>query len=290
MASAPKSAIPTFGDIGVHAEGILDTADKGPKVFLAGEKSLKVTTKTNAGLKVTSEGKQTAEGKMKASIKGVSTNKELNTTFTEKWDNKGVVSVEAKFNDHLYEGLSIKTTGKYTDKFEGTVEFDLTHELLALNIKAESAKSLITPQVSIGHGGWVGGFESSISLDGSLGATDVKVGFQGDNVAITGFAANDFESFGLNYAQTVNSDLQLAVQGELKAAAEGAKKNDIPDFQIGAIYKLNGESSVQAKINSNLEVSAALKQKLNDDITITLSTSLANNTLGGVGLAVNVNL
>lgn len=78
--------------------------------------------------------------------------------------------------------------------------------------------------------------------------------------------SNDGQEFSGSVFQKCNDKLNCGVQLSWTSGSNATK------FGIGAVYSLDKDASVRAKVNNQSQVGLGYQQKLRDGITLTLST------------------
>lgn len=95
---------------------------------------------------------------------------------------------------------------------------------------------------------------------------------------------NDGQEFGGSIYHKVNQDLDCGVQLSWASGSNATK------FGIGALYRLDKDANVRAKVNNVSQIGLGYQQKLRDGVTLSLSTLIDGKNFNAGGHKIGVAL
>lgn len=94
--------------------------------------------------------------------------------------------------------------------------------------------------------------------------------------------SNDGQEFGGSIYHKVNRDLDCGVQLSWASGSNATK------FGIGALYRLDKDANVRAKVNNVSQIGLGYQQKLREGVTLTLSTLIDGKNFNAGGHKIGV--
>jgi voltage-dependent anion channel protein 2 len=246
------------------------------------DKKVEVTTKADNGVSFTADAKLSSKGaaanlkgsyKQKSGLSLDSVKVGTNNTVSTEFSLKGYVP-NADFTFKATDGAraSAKSTGKLglTYTVGNTV---VTAETDAINGPTLDATACSN------FGGVVVGASVSANLGGGFDLTgyDLVAAYKTDAFTAAVKTAKQLSAVDVSYFHKVNSTLSTGAQ-----ASFALDRKDTSAFTVafGGAYKLDGDSTVEAKVTSAGIVSANYQQKLNSMASLTLATEVNAADIG----------
>merc|ERR1712012_1531140 len=273
-----KMAPPAYSDPGKSAK---DVFSKG---YNWGFFKLDGKSKTSKGVEFkTTLNSNRDTGKVAGNLETKYKWSEYGLTFTEKWN------TEIKIEDQLADGLELAFNTSFapqTGKKSGSVKTGYKHDYLALNCDVDFgfAGPTVHGSAVLGYEGWLAGYQMSFDSSKSK-QTRSNFGFgytAGDFTLHT--AVNDGSQFSGSVHQKVNDQMEAAVS----LAWQSGTGNTT--FALGGKYKLDGDASINAKVNNSSHIGLGYTQKLRDGVKITLSSLIDAKNINAGGHKVGLGL
>jgi len=258
----PKTCT-VFKDIGKLCNDLLS------KDYKVGKATVEVKSKTPSGITFTpTANKDNSSGKVEGSLKAA-------YGFLPWLDGEctmgtaGTVSVSLEAANALTKGLTLtaecdRAVGKTPAK--ANLIADYKTELFACKSSYDYYKKDLLASCSTVYAGFVFGLDGAYSTTkGSLAKYSAACQFVQPDFAVSGkFDCAKAKSLTCSYFHKVSGDMQLGVEIAKPLDGEVA-------IQFGTMYKLDKDTNVKAKVNSDGKLSAAYKQKISPLTTMTLS-------------------
>jgi len=259
-------APPTYGDLGKSSRDIFS------KGYHFGVVKLDVKTKTPAGVDFNFGGDhQIDSAKVAGSLETKYKCKDYGLTFTEKWNTDNQLNTTIDVQDQLVKGLKLTFDSSFSPATcvkKGKIKAEYKHDAMSVNADVDMCPSgpLVNAAAVIGHNGWLAGYQMAFdSSKSKLTKNNFGLGYAtSDFVLHTN--VNDGQIFGGSIYQKINKNLETGVNLGWTAS------NNATTFGIGLKYKLDGDTSVRAKVNNSSQVGLTYQQKLREGVTLTMST------------------
>jgi len=279
-----KMAPPAYSDLGKSAK---DVFGKG---YNWGFFKLDAKSKTEKGVEFkTSLSNNRDSGKVSGNLETKYKWSDLGLTFTEKWNTENVLNTEIKIEDQLAEGLELAFNTSFapaTGKKSGSVKSAYKRDFLALNcdVDFDFAGPTVHGSAVVGYEGWLAGYQMSFdSSKSKLTKSNFGFGYLGGDFSFT-TNVNDGTEFTGSVHQKVNDQLEAAVS----LAWQSGTGNTT--FAVGGKYKLDGDASINAKVNNSSHIGLGYTQKLRDGVKVTLSSLIDAKNINAGGHKVGLGL
>jgi len=278
---------PKYSDLGKAAK---DLFDKG---YNYGFAKVDLKTTANNGVDFTTKGSScldtgNIEGSLETKYK---TN--CGATFTEKWSTDNKLTTEVALQDHLLVGSKVSINTGFspnTGKKSGSVKtsYARDHVNMSLDTDFNFAGPTLHGSSVVGYEGWLAGYQFAFNTGTkALTKSNFALGYNGDDVQVLA-TVNDGSEFGGTIYQKVKNGVQLGVQ------LSWDKGQSATRFGVASKYAIDGDSSLNAKVNNSGQIGVGYSHKLREGVTLTLSSLLQGNKLneGGhkLGLGVEFSL
>lgn len=239
---------------------------------------LKATTKTANGVKLTTEGSmkpsKSISGKTGASFthsSGIKVDKLQATTagrLVGEFSLSGVVD-GASFNFKCEDGNAPgKQKGTVGVEY-GADSFNFEGTLDVINGPTVSANTVFAYDKFLfgGDFSYNTQFDDENS-DAAFGGYGAKVAYNTSDATYVLAAGNKFDALSVSVHQTVDSSTSVAMQ-----AAYGVKKQT-KSLTLGGSYRLDGDTELQGKVNSDGQVSFNFLQQVSPKVKLGASVAL----------------
>jgi len=259
---------PSYADLGKAAR---DVFGKG---YHFGTVKLDCKSKTEGGVEVNTGGTHTLEsGKVAGNLETKYSCKEYGVTATEKWTTDNVLSTDIAVENKIANGLKTTLSGSFapnTGKTKAVLKNNYKCDFT--NINADTTLDVAGPMVS---GAVVGGFKDWLfgyqmafdSQKSKLTKNNFAVGLVHKDLTLHTYA-NDGAEFGGSVYNKVSPKLEGAVTMGWSGTSNAT------NFAVGCKYALSKEASVRCKVNNASQVGLSYQQKLNEGVTLTLSSQI----------------
>jgi len=278
------AAPPSYADLGKAAR---DLFSKG---FNYGAFKLDVTQKSTSGVKVKVSGKNTHEtNKVDGSLETTMELKEHGLKFVEKWNTDNVLGTEITIEDQFAKGLKIAfdtTFVPHSGKKSGKIKTGYKQEFVNANcdVDFDFAGPTIHGAAVLGYKGCLLGYQMSFDTSKSaLTKNNFAAGYVGPDFTAN-CAVNDGSQFSGSYHHKVSKDLEAGATVSWNSGSNAAALN------LGAMYKLDADAKVRAKISNNMQIGLAYEQRLRPGVTLTLSTMLEGKNINAGGHKVGLGI
>jgi len=278
----PKTAT-VFKDIGKLCNDLLS------KDYKVGKATVEVKSKTPSGVTFTPTAFKDDKGKVEGSLKAA-------YSFLPWLDGEctfgtaGTVSVSLEAADALTKGLTLtceadRAVGKSPAK--ANLIADYKSELFACKTSYDYYKKDLLASCSTVYSTFAFGLDGAFSTTkGSLSKYSAACQFVQPEFSVAGkFDCAKAKTLTCSYFHKVSGDMQLGVEIAKPLDGEVA-------IQFGTMYKLDKDTNVKAKVNSDGKLSAAYKQKISALTTMTLAAVVDTTNLEAnnhkFGLQLNV--
>ncbi|XP_022316203.1 non-selective voltage-gated ion channel VDAC2-like [Crassostrea virginica] len=276
-------APPTYADLGKSAK---DLFSKG---YNYGEWKLEAKTTTDSGVEFTTTGSHSDKGIISGSLETKYKYSDLGLTFKEKWNTSNVLFTEIAIEDQLVKGLKLEfntsfapQTGTKSGKIKSSYKMDYLN--LGCDVDFVFAGPTINAAAVLGYKGWLGGYQMSFDTSKSkLTKNNFAVGYEASDFTIH-TNVND----GAEYCGSIYHKIRKDLEGGVKLSWSSAKSTSL---ELGTKYKIDSDSSVSAKVDSNSRVGLGYTTKLRDGMKLTLSALVdgKNFNAGGHQLGLGLN-
>ncbi|XP_012278289.1 voltage-dependent anion-selective channel [Orussus abietinus] len=271
-------APPTYGDLGKSAR---DVFSKG---YHFGLFKLDVKTKNASGVEFNSGGISNQDsGKVFGALETKYKIKEYGLTFSEKWNTDNTLGSEIIIADKLLQGLSIGyscTFSPQTGSKSGKLKTTYKHEHVSTNADFDLSLTtgpLVHASAVVGYQGWLAGYQATFDSQRSkLTKNNFALGFTASDFALHTSVEN-----GCEFGGSIYHKVKPGLEGAVNLAWNSS--NNVTQFGLGSKYDLDQDSSLRAKVNSQLQVGLGYQQKLCNGITLTLSTNIDGKNFGSGG-------
>jgi len=259
-------APPSYSDLGKNARDIFG------KGYHFGLWKLDIKTKTPTGIEFSTAGHSNQEnGKVFGSLEAKYKISDYGLTVTEKWNTDNTLFSEAAVQDQLVKGLKLSLegtfapqTGSKNGKFK--VAYGQENVKIDSDVNIDLAGPLVNASTVIGYEGWLAGYKTAFdSQKSAITTNNFALGYTAKDFVLH-TSVNDGQEFSGSVFQKCNDKLNCGVQLSWTSGSNATK------FGIGAVYSLDKDASVRAKVNNQSQVGLGYQQKLRDGITLTLST------------------
>lgn len=261
-------AVTAFKDIGKACSDLLT------KDYKVGKSTVELKTKTPNGITFTPTGTKSGDKfdgscSAKGSIFGIETEAKLDT--------KGLLSGTFEAVDSIYKGLTLKAeceSGKSATlgKLDCTAEYK--QDMLFAKLAYDYFGSVAGVQLSTAYNALTMGCSADYSLKKSaltkygLACQYVAPDFVVAAKIDEAIGKSDGQVYTCSYYHKVSGDMQVG--GEVK---KPMKKNDL-SLAFGCQYKLDKDTTVKSKVDSEGMLYASYKQKISKLTTMTLAAQI----------------
>jgi len=263
-------APPTFNDLGKQARDLFN------KNYHLGIVKLDVKTKTPSGLEFNVNGTSNNDtGRVLAFLETKHTMKDLGLTFKEKWNTDNTLNTEVTVEDTLAKGVKLGLNGSFapqSGKKTGTVKLGFKHDAVNVNsdVDLDYGGVIAKGGLVLSYQGWLAGVQ--LELDQSknkLNRTNFAIGYEAPEFVLH-TSLNDGHEFSGSVYQKINDQLETGIQmGWSSSAAQSSTK-----FGMGCVYKLDGDTSLRAKVNTNSLIGLGFTHRLRKGISLTLCAQI----------------
>jgi len=279
-------APPCYADLGKQARDVFN------KNYHFGLVKLDLKTKTPAGVEFTVNGTSNNDtGRVAAALETKYLIKEHGITLKEKWNTDNVLLTELSAEDNLVKGLKLSLNGTFapqSGKKTASIKSQFKAENIHLNgdVDLDYAGPIFHAHGVLGYQGWLAG--GQVSFDPSknkLTRTNFAAGYQnGDFVVHTN--VNDGQEFAGSVYQRVNPQLETGISLSWTAG------NNATRFGLGAVYQLDDDSHLRAKVNNASQIGLGFSHRLRSGVTLSLSAMIdgKNFNQGGHKLGMGFDL
>lgn len=253
---------------------------------------LDVKTRTPAGVDFTVNNVSNNEtGRLTSAFETKYLLKDYGLTLREKWNTDNILTSEVTVEDQLLKGLKLSgncsfapQSGKKTGSVKAAFKTDVLH--LNADMDLDYAGAILHGAGVLGYDGWQAGVQ--LSFDPSknrLTRTNFAVGYAASDITIH-TNVNDGSEFGGSIYQKVNPNLESGVSMAWVASTNATR------FGIGCIYKLDGDTSIRAKVSNTSQFGLGMTHRLRKGITLTLNALIdgKNFNQGGHKLGMGLEL
>jgi len=268
-----------------------------------------VKTRPNVDLRLEANAERKEDQSIDASLGWTQTfaNRGILYSVGGKLDVNGTVDLNANATG-VAKGVDVGAEAKlFTDKthkdnkvgVKGTYRHELVSVKAGVEKKLNEDKYLLTASAVTDYEGISAGVEGKfkayplpkdVSKD-LLEEVNFGLRYSTTNFHIISQFAN-FEKINIGVAQNINS--QLALAGEFSHDLKPNKETNVigkPVWTFGGNYVIDGDSSVSAKVNTQSQINAAYKVRVNPNINATISFESNVNKLdekSKVGLSFDI--
>jgi hypothetical protein len=202
---------------------------------------------------------------------------EYGTNLTVESNTKKEFKVEAVNENKLAKNLKATLTAEVKNENFVTASAEYKHELFAFNGSADFGKnagSTLKGGLVFAHNGWSFG-ASSEYLNG-VKNFNTTVAFSNGSADASVFGRMDLvkekNEVGASYFHTVNSDLSVATEVVVDTNSDSK-----PKLVLGTQTKLNDDSSVKTKFDTNGIFNVAFSQKFNKNAKVLVGAQVDTN-------------
>lgn len=279
-------APPCFSDLGKQARDLFS------KNYHFGVVKLDCKTTSKNGLEFTVSGTSLNDtGKVNASLESKYKVSEYGVTLKEKWNTDNTLLTEVSCEDKLAKGLKLSCNGSFapeTGKKAGSLKaaYKLDNVHVNADVDLGVGGAVLHGAAVLHYQGWLAGGQLFYDVNKSrLTKTCLALGYKAEDFVLHS-SVNDGQEFGGSLYQKVNDKLQTAVSVSWQAGTNATR------FGLGCVYAVDGDTSVQAKVNNGGQVGLGLTHRLRPGISLTLSTMVdgKNFNQGGHKLGLGLDL
>jgi len=271
------SVPPSFSDIGKKAKDLLG------KGFPAHEVKLElkaVTPRTTYTASVTEKKceKSPVSGELKAEFEDGDW--KVTTTYPTDCDPK----VALEYNVSQVSGLKLEVEGQTSpDPSKRSAQLGLGYKREHLNFstKFKPQKASLTSSLVLGYENALFGVDVCGSADGGVDSYNVATAYVEKTHQLAFFARKRFTNFGASLYYQKNAQTEIGTSVSYEAGAKSV-------LEFGAKHVLDQDSSIKAKVDSEMRLGVGYSQKLRPSIVAVLGANYCycKNQLG-VGLNIN---
>jgi len=253
------------------------------KDFERNAPSFKFETKAENGVLFSVEAKRTNSGEFIVDpFQYKFESPERGLTIVGKANSNRKLSAEVSIADRLAKGLKFNTLVALVlvDKEEknnraAKVGFEYTRENLAATSEFELLRRTAAATAVIGKKGIAVGVETELDLSSfEFNQLNTSASYTSGKVTLTGFTRSKFDAIGGSFFQKVNDNASVAAEVSYKLSG-----NDSAAFSLGGAYKLDKDTSVKGKVNSDGVVSLSYAQMLRKNVRAVFSTDINTKQL-----------
>jgi len=210
-------------------------------------------------------------------------------TATEKWTTDNVLSTDIALENKMMDGLKTTISGNFapnTGKAKAVLKNNYKCDYT--NVNADTTLDVAGPVIS---GAVVGGFKNWLfgyqmaydSQKSKLTKNNFALGMVHKDLTVHTYA-ND----GVEFGGSVYNKVSPKLEGAVSMGWSG--NSNATSFGIGCKYVLDKDAAVRCKVNNASQIGLSYQQKLNQGVTLTLSSQIEagkNFSQGGhkVGMA-----
>lgn len=256
-------APPEFNDIGKAAKDLLT------KDFNFGKTKFEAKTNTLTGVEFNSLlERNDSDGTLKGELKTKFKHTDSGLTFTETYDTSNKFSVKVEATE-IADGLKLDVEGifnPYSASREVKVGYSFKSDSLTTtgNVNALKSQQLKVDAVS-GYEGLLVGAQLSFDVASSkVQDYSLAVGYTDVDYAATFQANSKLSKFAASYSHVVSPKVTVA------GTASWGTTDKQAFFEFGTNYKLDSDSSIKAKFDSDGKVGLGFSQKLRPDLKVSL--------------------
>lgn len=286
-----------FKDLGKRVSDLLT------KEFPTEEKKVEFKGASVNNVNVESTLTQKADGSIIGTLTPIYKYKPYGLTLTTEVSTKKEGKVEAVFDNQLADGLKLTFTGEARGKTNfATFSTEYKHEYATFTGSVDYGKpngSLLKASSVFGSQGFALGLSAEYLL-GTTDASELKtfnttVSYSKGDFDITAFgrliSEKEKNEIGATYFQNVNSDVAVGAEVVFDTAHADSK----PKLTFGTQYKLNADTVVKSKFDTNGILGVSVAQKFNKNSKFILGANVDTNNLSGkssstIGFSVALNL
>ncbi|XP_068615859.1 voltage-dependent anion-selective channel protein 2-like [Brachionichthys hirsutus] len=198
---------------------------------------------------------------------------------------------EITIEDQLAKGLKLGLglsfaphTGKTSAKLKTSYKRDFVN--VGCDLDFDKAGPTIHGAAVLAYEGWLAGYQMAFNTAKSkMIQNNFALGFKNEDLKLL-TSVNDGTEFSGSIYQTVNSNLEMAVQLAWTAGSNNTH------FGIGAKYQMDKDASISAKVDNACLVGVGYTQTLRPGVKLTLSGLIdgKNMNAGGHKLGIGFEL
>jgi hypothetical protein len=221
--------------------------------------------------------------------------KEYGTNFLAEVNTKKDIKLETSVENQIVDGMKVTLTGEAKGKENFvTLNTEYKHPRATLNGSFDFGKQngqTVKANTVIGFNP----FNIGLSCEYALGQTSEIKNFNTTlayatkefDVTLFGRTSGDKNEIGGSFYQNVNSDLAVAAEAVFDTSTPDSK----PKLALGSQYKLNDDTIVKAKFDTNGVINTSVGQRLNKNAKFTLGAKVdtKNSNHLGIGFSFNFN-
>jgi len=272
-----------FKDLGKRVTDLLT------KEFPTEEKKVEWKGVTNNNVTIETNLVQRGDGAIIGTITPSYKYKEYGLNLLAEINTKKDVKLEASVENKLADGLKLTLTGESKgDNTFATVGAEYRHEYATVNAAIDYGKpkgSLLKANTVFGQKG----FALGLSAEYFLGTTDqselktfnTTISYTSKDFDATVFGRlisdKDKNELGGTYFHNINSALAVGTEVVFDTANADSK----PKLSFGANYKLNEETSIKGKFDTNGILGVSFGQRFNKNSKVIIGANIDTNNLSG---------
>ncbi|XP_068168009.1 voltage-dependent anion-selective channel protein 3 isoform X2 [Antennarius striatus] len=256
---------PAYSDLGKSAKDIFS------KGFGYGVLKLDVKTKSENGIEFATSGASNIDtGKSGGYLETKTKREDLGLNFSQKWNTENTHISEITIEDQLAKGLKlglglsfVPHTGKTSAKLKTSYKRDFVN--VGCDLDFDKASPTVHGAAVLAYEGWLVGYQMAFDTAKSkMIQNNFALGYKNEDLKLL-TTVNDGTEFNGSIYQTVNSNLEMAVQLAWTAGSNNTQ------FGIGAKYQLDKDTSLSAKVDNACLVGVGYTQTLRPGVKLTLS-------------------
>jgi len=272
-----------FKDLGKRVSDLLT------KEFPTDEKKVEWKGQTSNNVTIESNFLQKGDGAIVGTLTPSYKYKPYGMNFLAEINTKKDVKIETSVENQLVDGLKLTLTGEAKgDTTFATVAAEYKHEYATATASFDYGKangSTVKATSVFGQKGYSLGLSAEYFL-GNTEASELKT----FNTTLA-YASKEFDAsifgrlitdkdkneVGATYFHNINTDLAVGTEVVFDTANSDAK----PKLSFGTLYKLNDDTSVKGKFDTNGVLGVSWNQKFNKNSKVIVGANIDTNNLSG---------
>jgi len=263
---------PFFKDLGKSATDLLT------KDFALSNK-LELTAKAPNGMEYTVNATSAKDGYVLGSVKPKLIYKPFGLTAEATFETNRNFKGELNIQDHFVNGLKVSLVGELNAKDQETVKLSLDYkqDRVAASIGGEVLNTKEGPSVFgsvvLGHDHFALGGDFALGVEHQqIKKLNGSLEYSVPECSVT-LSTNKGETVGLKYFHRLNSALQIGVD----IGVNVAKPQENPKLTFGGAYKVDSDTQLKAKFDTEGRLSVGYLQQLNRYAKLTVGAQLNTN-------------
>lgn len=279
-------APPAYGDLGKASRDLFN------KHYHFGIVKLDLKSRLPTGVEFTLNGLSNNDtGRVTSSLETKYNIKDYGVTIKEKWNTDNILTSEATAQDYFVRGLktgvsatfapqSGKRTGRLTCGYTSVI-FNLSSD-----VDFDYSGAVFNGSGVVGYQGWLAGMKMTFDpTKNKLSKSNFALGYQAPEFHVTGHL-DDGQEFNCSIYQKLNHQLETGIN------VAWSSGSNVTKFGLGCHYKMDKDSAIRAKVNSQSQIGIGFVHRLRPGINLTLSAMMdaKNFSQGGHKLGLGFDL